>query len=180
MTSQMSAYPVSFTAPPVQARHAGALLDRLHSKIEGHLELVERSELWSTLTGEKAGLDTAGRIVKYLMLESFSFTPHAVRSIMRAIGRFPHQHYNLVRIAMHTIVEEVPHSELALRDFVALGGDERWARSRRLTHESFVVAGTMHMLAEHESPFAYIGMMYLFESMTRELAPRAKAALEAK
>jgi pyrroloquinoline quinone (PQQ) biosynthesis protein C len=155
-------------------------LDRLHGTIEHHVNRALQTDLWQTLSAPQTDARTVASILKYLMLESFSYGPHAVRSMIRAVSRFPVTNYALSREAAHTIIEEVPHAELALRDFVALGGDEQWARSRRMTPEAFSLASVAQMLCDNESPFAYLGFLYFFESLTRELAPRAKAILELK
>jgi pyrroloquinoline quinone (PQQ) biosynthesis protein C len=76
-------------------------------------------------------------------------------------------------------LSEVNHGEMALKDFVRLGGDERWARSRRITPEAFAMAATCRMLAERESPFCYLGFMYLFEALTPILTERAQHFLTA-
>src|SRR6476646_6345454 len=105
---------IKFVPPAVEPGPASALLGRLHAKIEMNLNRIVQTELWQTLSSPETDTKTVVTILKYVMLESFSFTPHAVRSIMHAIARFPHTHYALCKLAAHTIVEEIPHSELAL------------------------------------------------------------------
>jgi hypothetical protein len=77
-------------------------------------------------------------------------------------------------------LSEVDHGEMALKDFIKLGGDEIWAFSRRITPESFAMAATCRMLAEREDPFSYLGYMYLLESLTPILTERAQQFLAAK
>src|SRR5947209_400476 len=84
-----------------------------------------------------------------------------VEATFTAIGRLPKHRPDLMRPMLLHNLEEVDHSEMALADYVKLGGEESWARSRRRTPASFAVAATCRMLAEWESPFAYLGYMYL-------------------
>ena len=104
----MTATSIRFQVPTVKSGPGSALLDRLHGKIERHLQLVSECELWRTLSSPETSAEVMGRILKHLMLESFSFGPHAVRSMLGAIARFPHTHYNLCKLAFHTVIEEIP------------------------------------------------------------------------
>lgn len=62
--------------------------------------------------------------------------------------------------------EEADHGEMALRDYVALGGDEAEARRRRISPASFAVASLWWGLWRMEDPFAYLGALYPFEGLT--------------
>ncbi len=85
-----------------------------------------------------------------------------------------------MRMAAAHILDEVDHCELALTDYVQLGGDERLARKRRMTPASFAMVGACMMLGEREDPFSYLGFMYLFESLTPTLNQRAQQFLAGK
>jgi hypothetical protein len=69
---------------------------------------------------------------------------------------------------------------MALRDYIRLGGDETFARRRRITPESFCMSATCRLLATAEEPWSYLGYMYLFESLTPVLTERAQAILATK
>jgi hypothetical protein len=156
------------------------LLQRLNTKVQHHLKLIEETDLWKTISSTETEPKVVASILKYVMLESFSFAPPIVRAFLHAIGRFPHRHHEICRLAADVILDDVPHSELALRDFVALGGNEQWARSRRITHESFVFAAVCKMLCDFENPFSHLGPMYYVESLTVNLVGRARSFLESK
>jgi pyrroloquinoline quinone (PQQ) biosynthesis protein C len=49
-----------------------------------------------------------------------------------------------------------------------------------MTPASYAMGATCRMLAERESPFGYLGYMYLFESVTPIMAERVQGFLQAK
>jgi pyrroloquinoline quinone (PQQ) biosynthesis protein C len=69
---------------------------------------------------------------------------------------------------------------MALRDFVGLGGNEVHARNRRMSPESFAVAGMWWMIARLRDPFAYLGALYLFEGLTPTVTGLVKSRLREK
>jgi hypothetical protein len=119
-------------------------------------------------------------LIKYLLLEVFSYGPHIVKATFTTIGRVPKDRPDLMRPMLLHILEEVNHSEMALVDYIKLGGSEAWARSRRRTPAAFAVGAVCRMLAEQESPFAYLGYMYLLEGLTPLLTQRAQGFLSAR
>ena len=119
-------------------------------------------------------------VIKYILLEVFSYGPHVTEATFTAIGRMPKTRGDLMQICINHDLDEVDHGEMALRDFIKLGGQEQWARSRRISPASFALAAVVKMLAEHESPFAYLGYMYPFEALTPTLTARIQIQLAAK
>ena len=55
---------------------------------------------------------------------------------------------------------------MALRDYIALGGDEAFARTRRISPTAFAVASLWWGLYHMEDPVAYLGALYCFEGLT--------------
>jgi hypothetical protein len=119
-------------------------------------------------------------IIKNILLEVFSYGPHVTEATFTAIGRLPKDRPDLMKPMILHDLEEVDHGEMALKDYLRLGGDEAFARTRRITPASLVMAATCRMVAEREDPFAYLGYMYLFEGLTPILAERAQRFLAEK
>jgi Iron-containing redox enzyme len=174
---------MSAIAPPAathKARSAEQFADHLDEKIRAVLASVEQSEAYRLLADPASDPGDVARIIKYILLEVFSYGPHIIEATFTAIGRLPKDRPDLMRpMLLHTL-EEVDHSEMALGDHVKLGGDEGWARARRRTPASLAVGAVCRMLAERESPFAYLGYMYLLEALTPQLAERAQGFLRAQ
>lgn len=154
--------------------------DKLELKLSELLSKVEQSELYLRMVDVAASPQFVRCAVKFILLEVFSYGPHVTEATFTAIGRMPKTRPDLMKPMILHDLEEVDHGEMALKDFVKLGGDEQWARSRRITPESFAMAATVRVLSERESPFAYLGYMYLFEALTPILTHRAKQILAAK
>lgn len=151
---------------------AEAFATRLDQKLADLLARIESSAIYQLMTDPKTDPRLIGAILKYTLLEVFSYGPHVTEATFTAIGRIPKDRPDLMKPMIMHDLEEADHGEMALKDFVKLGGDEAWARSRRISPASFVLGATCRTLAQLESPFAYLGYMYLFESLTPTLANR--------
>jgi hypothetical protein len=156
-----------------------AFADRLDAKMAALLAEIEQSEVARLMADPASDPRLVATIIKYVMLEVFSYGPHVTEATFTAIGRLPKNRPDLMKRMISHDLSEVDHGEMALRDFIKLGGDEAWARSRRMTPASFAMAATCRMLGERENPFSYLGYMYLFEAMTPVLAERTQAFLKA-
>ena len=152
----------------------------MESKLRTALDLAIASEEWKRFAAPDTDAKFVVAVTKYVLLEVFSYGPHITEATFTSIGRLPKTRPDLMKpMVMHDL-EEVDHGEMALKDFIKLGGDESWARSRRITPESFAMSATARMLGERESPFAYLGYMYLFEGLTPVLTAKAQELLSAK
>jgi hypothetical protein len=154
--------------------------DYLDRKVARVLAEVEQSEVWRMFSDPKTDARLVACTIKHVLLEVFSTGPHITEATFRAISRLPKNRPDLMQVMINHDLEEVDHGEMALRDFVKLGGDEKWARSRRITPQSFVLAATCRMIGEHEDPLAYLGYMYLLECLTPTITANAQRLLAAK
>lgn len=159
---------------------ASQFADRLEAKTLQHLARIESSEFYQSVFDPAADQRYVATVIKYILLEVFSYGPHVTEATFTAIGRVPKTRPDLMQIMINHDLDEVDHGEMALKDFVLLGGDETWARSRRITPASWVMASVVRMLSERESPFAYLGYMYPFEALTPILTERLQKQLKAK
>ncbi len=154
--------------------------DHLERRLRASLETFFASPEWMSIAAPDADPGYVLTLTKHLLLEGFSYGPHVTEATFSAIGRLPKGRPDLMKpMVMHDL-EEVDHGEMALQDFVRLGGDEAWARGRRITPASFALGGTVKLLAQSESPFAYLGYMYLFEGLTPLITAKGQEILTAK
>lgn len=154
-------------------------LDNLDRKVADLLGALEKSEAYRVVVDPDADPRLMVAVVRNLLLEVCSYGPHLAAATMASIGRMSSRHKFMRPLVKH-ILEEVPHSEMALRSYVRLGGDEAVARSRRISPTAFAVAAVARMLADRESPFSYLGYMYLKESTTAVVAAKVRDALQAR
>lgn len=164
----------------VQPCAGAALLDCLDARLAEHLKLIENSPAYRCVESEHTSSQLATAVVREIMLEVFSYGPLIVEATFTAIGRWPKTRPDLMKMATTHILDEVDHCEVALRDYVQLGGNEQEARARRMSPAAFAMAATCKLLAERENPFAYLGFMYLFEALTPILSQRALQVLAQK
>jgi len=150
----------------------------LDEKVDALLSSVEKSDVYRLVAAPETDPRLVALIVKYILLEVFSYGPHVTEATFTAIGRFPKDRPDLMRPLILHDLSEVDHGEMALMDFIKLGGSESWARDRRISPCSFAMGATCRMLAERESPFAFLGYMYPFETLTPILTERAQGFLK--
>ena len=87
---------------------------------------------------------------------------------------------NALKQAFLHVYEELDHSEMALRTFTSLGGDEEWARNRRMTPGSLAFCGAFDRLVDRVSGITSIAVWYALESMTGTLTQRAVEWMKSK
>lgn len=152
-------------------------IEHLRQKVGRHLERARMSQLYQLCTAPDVETSFLIAVTRNILLETFSYGPHVTEATFTAIGRFPKLYPDLMRVAIEHDIEEVNHGEIALADFVKMGGSEEWARKRPMTPQSFAMAAAVRLLAIQESPFSYLGYMYLFEALTSPLAQRVQQVL---
>ena len=157
--------------------HAVQFAASLDNKVDDLLKSVEGSEVYRLVASKDTDPRLVALIVKYILLEVFSYGPHVTEATFTAIGRFPKDRPDLMRPLILHDLSEVDHGEMALKDFIKLGGSEAWARKRRISPCSFAMGATCRMLGEIQSPFAFLGYMYPFETLTPILTERAQSFL---
>ena len=153
----------------------------LDELIANHMRnVVEQTELIRLVSSPESRPELVAALVRHTMLESYSFTPSLCSTTLRAIGKMPHDMPDAMKQAFLHVYEELDHSELALRTFLALGGDERWARERRMTPGSVAFCGAFDRLVDHVGGITSVAVWYALEVMTCDLTQRAMTWLEAK
>ena len=137
--------------------------------------------MWVDLTDPNADPAFVHAFMKEVYLEIFFYNQHIVEATFAIIGQLPRDlEIRALKAMLRHQAEEFDHGEMALRDYVGMGGSEAEARQMRLSPGSFAASGMWWMLARMRDPFAYLGAEYLFESLTPILSERVKPYLAKK
>lgn len=149
------------------------LLNYLDQRIEQHLRcVVEQTELVKLIKQPDTDKHLALSLIQQLMVETFSFAPEITKITFEAIGRLPLEMTSALKRACDHIIDEADHSEMALRTFKAMGGDEKWAKTRSMTPATFAMIASYKQLIQGEGA-AYLGYIYPFECMSCLMAQQA-------
>jgi pyrroloquinoline quinone (PQQ) biosynthesis protein C len=166
---------------PAKPTNSGiiAYLDR---RIADVVKGVEATPLWKDLINPKTKPDFIRRLMQEVYLEIASYQPHVIEAAICSIGQMPRSMpVRMIKAMLRHQAEEFDHGEMALRDYVALGGNEDDVRSRlRISDASFTVSAVWWMITRLRDPFAYLGALYPFEGLTPVISARVKAILAGK
>jgi len=143
-----------------------ALIERLDARMDELVGIVQESEMFRTLIDSGTPMEFIKLIMREIYLEIFSYQPQVIEATMQIIARMPKMDARTIKTMMMHQCDESDHGEMALRDYIALGGDEKFARSRRISPASFAVASLWWGLLHMETPAAYLGALYPFEGLT--------------
>jgi pyrroloquinoline quinone (PQQ) biosynthesis protein C len=154
-----------------------SFVDKLDARIQQLLEEIKSTPVWQAVVTPGADPRLVQLIMREIHLEIYSYQPHVISATIAIIGRMPKSDARMISKMLIHQAEEADHGEMALRDYVALGGDEAYARSRRISPESFAVASVWWGLWHMEDPFAYLGALYPFEGLTPIVSQIAKDAI---
>ncbi len=159
-----------------------AITAHLDARIASLLAEIECSELWKTLTSPKTKPDFIRLLLREVYLEITSYQPHVIEAAIASIGQMPRSMpVRMVKAMLRHQAEEFDHGEMALRDYVALGGSEEYAREQhRISPASFAVSAVWWMITKVRDPFAYLGALYPFEGLTPIISQRVMAILAQK
>src|SRR5579859_5045276 len=104
------------------------LVDWLDRRVAEILALIEQSDVWITVV-ESPEPGLVKSVLREIYLEIVMYQPDSIEAAVAAIAQFP----RTMPVAwfdemLHHQIEEFDHGEMALRDYVALGGDQSSAR----------------------------------------------------
>lgn len=163
-------------ADPIELRRPGA---HAHAISPGGSPLaLPPATAAQGLASSDTSVETLTAILKEIYLEITMYQPDAIVAAVAAIAQFP----RTMPVAwfdsmLHHQVEEFDHGEMAMRDYVALGGSEAEARARPQSPSAFAVAAVWRNITHKRDPFAYIGAVYLFEALTPAITTKARTLL---
>lgn len=154
----------------------------LDGRIADVIRSVEATPLWKDLTHPKTKPEFIQRLMREVYLEIASYQPHVIEAAIASIGQMPRSMpVRMIKAMLRHQAEEFDHGEMAIRDYVALGGSEDFVRNDlRISDASFAVSAVWWMITKLRDPFAYLGALYPFEGLTPIISARVKAILAGK
>ena len=154
----------------------------LDSRIADVIRAVEATPFWKELTNPKASPEFIRRFMREIYLEIASYQPHVIEAAIASIGQMPRSMpVRMIKAMLRHQAEEFDHGEMAIRDYVALGGSEEHVRNDlRISDASFAVSAVWWMITKERDPFAYLGALYPFEGLTPIISARVKAILQGR
>lgn len=156
---------------PLLSRHWDApehddFVRELDARIARVLADVERAPFWTALTAPQPDAELLRLTMREVYLEIYSYQRHVIEATIAIIGRMPKGDPKMIQRMLVHQSEEADHGEMALRDYVALGGSEAAARASHPSPAAFAVASCWWGLWRMADPFAYLGALYPFEGLT--------------
>jgi hypothetical protein len=153
-------------------------VEYLQRGIASLLGELEQADFWQAVNSPDTDPLLVREVMKQIYLEIQWYQPDVIEATIAAIGQLPRSlSAKRIRTMLIHQAEEWDHGEMAVRDYVALGGDEQEARSSRMSVTAFATAAFWRMLAHKRDSFAYLGALYLFEGLTPIVTGRVKGQL---
>ncbi len=167
---------------PRSSKQKSAIIAYLDDRIADVIRDIEASALWDSLTDPSARPEFVRALMREIYLEIVSYQPHVIEAAISSIAQMPRSMpVRMIKAMLRHQAEEFDHGEMALRDYVALGGSEENARiNLRISDASFAVSAVWWMITKLRDPFAYLGALYPFEGLTPIIAARVKGILAGK
>jgi len=156
---------VSTTAPMPEVK--STIVEYLDNQIVEVMSDIHASEVWKCMNDPATPKETIHGIMREINLEIYWYQADVIEATIWIIGQMPRTVLpkRLQSMLIHQ-ADEFDHGEMALRDYVALGGDEHYARTSRMSPAAFATASYWWGLAHQRDPFAYLGGLYMFEGLT--------------
>ncbi|MGV7212207.1 iron-containing redox enzyme family protein [Bradyrhizobium sp. UFLA05-112] len=143
------------------------VLAHLANRVDDTFAEIKESAPWRLVADDSTPVATIIAILKEIYLEIVMYQPDSLAAALWAIGQMPRSMpIPWVEEMLHHQSEEFDHNEMALRDYKGFGGNEEFARSRRMSPSSFAIAGVWNYIALKRDPFVYLGAVYLFDALT--------------
>jgi hypothetical protein len=150
----------------------------LQEALDALVGQIKDSGFFRAISDPDANPALVSNTLKHIYLSIYQYQPHVTEATFTAVGRMPKHSERLIKTMIRQQVEEVEHADMALRDYLRLGGDEELAKSPMLP-ECAAVAAMCHFLGEHCHPASYLGFMYIFEALTPIMATHAQKLMTA-
>lgn len=157
-----------------------SVVDRMLRDLREVEQEVKSRPYWITLTDPGTPPALVLSIMREVMLEIWSYQKDINEAVFAAVGRLGTSidEQGLIRAMIAVQIEEVGHGTLALGDYVALGGDEAFARQRRPSPAAQALLGTVWSVSTREHPLCHLGYMYFFEKFTTIMTDNIAPTLE--
>lgn len=176
--SVLDKFGASPNAKPAAGTAGAEIIDWLGERIAGLLAQIEDSPVWKVLNGAETSAELRCTIMREIYQEIAWYQPDVIQATISAIGQMPRSvDPKLIRSMLIHQADEFDHGEMAVRDYVALGGDETTCRTSRPSPAAFAVAGFWRQVEHRRDPFMYLGALYLFEGLTPIVTGKIKETL---
>jgi hypothetical protein len=143
------------------------LARHLEARVQLTVGKVLDSNVWRTISDSSTDILQVQAILREVYLEIVMYQPDSIEAAIATIGQMPRSMpVALVEEMLHHQAEEFSHGEMALRDYIGLGGDETFARGRKQSPSAFAVSSMWRNIAHKRDPFLYLGAVYLFDGLT--------------
>jgi hypothetical protein len=156
---------------------ATEVIAALKSGLDALVVELESAPFYQAITSPDADSHLVNHTLKHVFLSIYLYQPHVTEATFTAVGRMPKQSEQLIKDMILQQVEEVEHADMALRDYLRLGGDKALAEGE-IFPECAAVAAVCHFLGEHCPPASYLGFMFIFEALTPIMATRAQTLMD--
>lgn len=156
---------------------ATEVITALKSGIDDLVADLESEPFYKAITAPDTDPRLVNDTLKHVFLSIYLYQPHVTAATFTAVGRMPKQSEQLIKDMILQQVEEVEHADMALRDYLRLGGDKALAEGDMFP-ECAAVAAVCHFLGEHCPPASYLGFMFIFEALTPIMATRAQLLMD--
>ena len=172
---------LSEARPTQTKRPKHFIVDWLEHQTAELLTEIQGQEFWSAIMCREADPHLVKNVMKEVYAEIVGYQPYAIEAAIASIAQFPRSvKPTLIKAMLAHQADEFDHGEMALRDFVGLGGSEHVIRNKRMSAEAFAVSAVWWMIAHQRDPLAYLGALYLFEGLTPTVTRLVKSKLKAK
>ena len=153
-------------------------VEYLQHGIASLLGELEQADFWQAINSPDTDPLLVREVMKQVYLEIQWYQPDVIEATIAVVGQLPRSlSARRIRTMLIHQAEEWDHGEMAVRDYVHLGGSEQEARGSRMSVTAFATAAFWRMLAHKRDPFAYLGALYLFEGLTPIVTGRVKSQL---
>ena len=150
----------------------------LDARIAALYGKIQETPMWELLQSPATDVELLKLVMREVYFEISTYQPHVIEAAITAISHMPRSlDERTVKAMLRHQAEEFTHGEMALRDYIRLGGDEEWARAQRMSPASYAVASVWMFIAHERDPFAYLGALYPFEGLTPQVSGSARDTL---
>lgn len=158
---------ISHNARPTDGTRGADAIAWLDARIAALVDRIKATDAWRFLTDPASDRDAVRRVMMEIYQEIAWYQPDVIQATVAAIGFMPRSlDPRLFKAMLAHQADEFDHGEMAVRDYVNLGGDERRCRTSRPSPASFAVAACWQQIEHRRDPFMYLGALYLFEGLT--------------
>src|SRR5689334_7781190 len=103
---------------------AHPLIRQLDARIDAVVEEIRLTPYWRELISPQTPAPRIRAILRELFLSIHWYQPHTTEAGYAMLGRLPKGEQRLLKLLLLHKTEEAEHGLWALRDYLALGGDE--------------------------------------------------------